>query len=185
MARSKPTGIVYQLKVTLAGIRPPIWRRVQVQDCHLTALHEIIQSAMGWYSSHLWDFEIDGEHYGEDPWGESDMENPRRVKLSQLVREGVAKFRYTYDFGDNWEHVILVEKTSEPEPAAKYPRCTAGKRACPPEDCGGPWGYCELLTAISNPDHERHAELLEWIDGEFDPDQFDPNDVNRRLAMIR
>jgi hypothetical protein len=185
MARSKGTGAIYQLTMTLAGLRPPIWRRVQVQDCSLAALHEIIQRAMGWYSSHLWAFEIDGEQYGEDPWGESDMASPRSVKLSRLVRKGVKKIGYTYDFGDNWEHTVTIEKTLDAEPTAKYPRCTAGKRACPPEDCGGPWGYGEFLTAISDPQHERHEELLEWIDGEFDPEAFDVNDVNRQLAMLR
>jgi hypothetical protein len=97
----------------------------------------------------------------------------------------VKKIGYTYDFGDNWEHTVTIEKTLDAEPTAKYPRCTAGKRACPPEDCGGPWGYGEFLTAISDPQHERHEELLEWIDGEFDPEAFDVNDVNRQLAMLR
>lgn len=187
MAKSKKSGTVYPLKIVLGGIRPPIWRRVQVQNCNLTKLHEIIQRAMGWYCSHLWAFDIGGEQYGENPWGDSDMDmlSSRSMKLSQLVDEGVKKFRYTYDFGDNWEHVVTVEKTLDADPSAKYPHCTAGKRACPPEDCGGPWGYDEFLVAISDPKHKEHDDLLEWVGGEFDPEKFDLNEVNQQLAAIR
>jgi hypothetical protein len=187
MAKSKKSGTVYQLKIVLAGIRPPIWRRGQVQNCNLTKLHEIIQRAMGWYGSHLWAFEIDGEQYGENPWGDSDMDmlSSRSIKLSQLVDEGVQKFQYIYDFGDNWEHIVTVEKTLDTDATAKYPHCTAGKRACPPEDCGGPWNYDEFLVAISDPKHKEHENLLEWVGGEFDPEKFDLSEVNQQLAAIR
>ena len=187
MAKSKKSGTVYQLKIVLAETRPPIWRRVQVQNCNLTKFHEIIQRAMGWYGGHLWAFDIDGEQYGENPWGDSDMDmlNSRSIKLSQLVDEGVKKFRYIYDFGDNWEHIVTVEKTLDADPTAKYPHCTAGKRACPPEDCGGPWSYDEFLVAISDPKHKEHKELLEWVGGEFDSERFDLSEVNRQLAVIR
>lgn len=185
MARSKKTQIACQLKISLAGLRPPIWRRVQVRDCSLTRLHEIIQLVMGWHFSHLWAFEIGGEQYGENPWGQSDMRSSRSVKLSRFVGEGVKKFGYTYDFGDNWEHIVTIEKVLAPDPTAKYPKCTAGKRACPPEDCGGPWSYDEFLEAINDPKHDDHEDLLEWIGGEFDPEEFDLNEVNRQLVAIR
>ncbi|MHB0958254.1 MAG: plasmid pRiA4b ORF-3 family protein [Pirellulaceae bacterium] len=187
MAKSKKTGTAYQLKIVLAETRPPIWRRVQTQDCNLTKLHTIIQRAMGWYGGHLWAFDIDGEQYGENPWGDSDMDmlSSRSIKLSQLVDDGVKKFRYIYDFGDNWEHIVTVEKSLDADPTAKYPRCTAGKRACPPEDCGGPWSYDEFLVAISDPKHKEHKELLEWVGGEFDPEKFDLSKVNQQLAAIR
>jgi len=187
MARATKTKTVYQLKIVLAGTKPPVWRRVQVHDCNLTKLNEIIQRAMGWYGGHLWAFEIDGEQYGEDPWGGSDMDmmSSRSIKLSQLVDEGVTKFGYTYDFGDNWEHRVTVEKTLDADPTVKYPHCTAGKRACPPEDCGGPWGYDEFLVAIRDPKHEEHQHLLEWVGGRFDPEELDLNKVNQQLAVIR
>jgi hypothetical protein len=187
MAKPKKTQTVYQLKIVLAHIRPPIWRRVQTQDCTLTKLHELIQCAMGWYCSHLWAFEIDGEQYGENPRGDSgwDVMSARAVKLSQLVNDGVTKFGYTYDFGDNWEHVVTVEKTLDADPSVKYPQCTAGKRACPPEDCGGPWGYEELLVAIGDPTHDEHDERLEWLGGAFDPEEFDMSEINQQLAAIR
>ena len=87
--------------------------------------------------------------------------------------------------GDNWDHTIQLEKVLPAEAGVRYPRCVAGKRACPPEDCGGPWGYADFLNAIQNPGHENHADMVEWIGGSFDPEAFDPEAVNRRLAKLR
>ncbi len=182
MAKAKGPGVVYQLKITLRDIKPPIWRRVQVKDCTLNQLHDLIQTCMGWDGYHLHAFEIGGEQYSEpDPDGMMETEDERKVKLSQVVAGGIKKLTYTYDFGDNWDHVIQVEKTLEAEAGVRYPRCIAGKRACPPEDCGGPWGYAEFLEAIRDPKHERHEELLEWVGGEFDPEKFDIEAVNEEL----
>jgi hypothetical protein len=182
MAKAKEPGVVYQLKITLRDIKPPIWRRVQVKDCTLSQLHNIIQTCMGWDGYHLHSFEIGGEQYSEpDPDGMMETEDERKVKLSQVVAGGIKKFTYTYDFGDNWEHVIQVEKTLEAEAGVRYSRCIIGKRACPPEDCGGPWGYAEFLEAIRDPKHERHEELLEWVGGEFDPEKLDIEAVNEEL----
>src|SRR5262245_36055757 len=175
MARAKTAGVIYQLKISLQHIKPPIWRRVQVKDCTLARLHVLIQSCMGWDDYHLHEFEIGGERYGNPAqWrdgfgGELEVINEARVKLSQLVAQGVKQFGYVYDMGDNWDHIIQIEKVLDAEAGARYPRCIAGKRACPPEDCGGPWGYGDFLEAIQNPDHEQHKELLEWVGGEFDP----------------
>ncbi len=187
MAKSKKTRVVYELKIEIADVQPPIWRRVQVQDCNLTKLHEVIQCAMGWSGDHMWTFEIDDEQFGEDPSNDSDMDmmNPDSIRLSQLVDKGATRFLYIYDFGDNWEHVVTVEKTLDPDPTAKYPYCTAGKRACPPEDCGGPWDYDEFLAAIGDPEHKEHDNVMEWFGGEFDPEEFDLNEVNHELATIR
>ena len=110
-----------------------------------------------------------------------ETEDERKVKLSQVVARGHKKFSYVYDFGDNWDHTILVEKVLPAEAGVRYPRCTAGKRACPPEDCGGAWGYVDFLDAIKNPKHEQHAGMLEWIGGEFDPEAFDIEAVNEGL----
>jgi hypothetical protein len=182
MAKTKGAGPVYQLKVTLRDIKPPIWRRVQVKDCSLSKLHDIVQTCLGWTNSHLHAFEIGGEQYSEpDPTGMMETEDERKVRLSQVVAGGIKKFSYTYDFGDNWEHVIQVEKTLAAEPGVRYPRCVDGKRACPPEDCGGPWGYGDFLEAIRDPEHEQHEELTEWIGGDFDPEKFDIEEVNAEL----
>jgi hypothetical protein len=187
MAKSKAGGQVYQLKVTLRDIKPPVWRRVQVKDCTLAKLHDIIQACMGWDDYHLHEFDIGGERYG-DPrqWrdgfgGEMEVGNEGKVKLGQVVARGVKKFSYVYDMGDNWGHTIQVEKVLDAEPGVRYPRCVAGKRACPPEDCGGPWGYGDFLEAIQDPRHGRHEELLEWVGGEFDAEAFDAEAVNEEL----
>jgi hypothetical protein len=187
-ARSKPSTskfAVYRLKITLAGIKPPIWRRVEVKDCTLSKLHEVIQVVMGWEGYHLWAFEIEGDQYGDAAAGDPDMVSARKLRLSEIVQAGIKKFEYTYDFGDNWQHVIKVEKVLEAETKVKYPRCVKGSRDCPPEDCGGPWGYGDFLDAIQDPDHERHEEILEWVGGKFDPEAFDIEAVNEALARVR
>jgi hypothetical protein len=174
---------IYQLKITLSEIKPPIWRRVQVKDCSLTKLRNIIQAAMGWTNTHLWAFEIGGEDYGDDPEDDMDMASARNAKLGDFVADGVKKFRYIYDFGDNWEHILQVEKVLEADPKVKYPTCVDGKRARPPEDCGGPWGYGDLVAAVEDP--EKNPELLEWVGGNFDAEKFDLAAVNRELATVR
>ncbi len=179
------TTTIYQLKITLADIKPPIWRLVEVKDGNLAKLHQVIQICLGWDSCHLWAFNIGGEEYGDDPEGEMEMASARKVKLSQFVQAGIKKFSYLYDFGDSWEHVIQVAKVLQADPKAKYPRCVKGERACPPEDCGGSWGYADLLEALKNPEHEEHEEMLEWLGGGFDPEAFDLKAANRELAGMR
>ncbi len=182
---TRATGKVYQLKITLKDIKPPVWRRLLVPDCSLEELHEVIQVVMGWENYHLYDFEVGGRHY-TDPRGmdDLDMGDAGKVKLSGVAPEGKAKLSYTYDFGDDWRHEVLVEKVVPPEDGQKYPLCIAGKRACPPEDCGGPWGYMEFAEAIKDPRHERHDEFIEWR-GEFDPEAFDPEAVDKELRRLR
>lgn len=114
-----------------------------------------------------------------------DVRSERTVKLSQLVPGEKFKFLYTYDMGDSWEHEILVEKVLPAEPQTRYPICLTGKRACPPEDCGGVWGYTEFLEAIQEPDHPEHESMLEWVGGAFDPDAFTLDEVNQQLKQIR
>lgn len=187
--QNAPNETIYQLKITLWGIRPPIWRRLEVKDCTLERLHEIIQVAMGWESYHLWSFQIGGREFGpsemgDDPFGDLEMEDSSTVMLSRIIAQGHKKFVYLYDFGDGWEHQIQVEKTLPPQPKVKSPRCIKGKRACPPEDCGGPWGYQSFLETISNPDHDEHEEMLEWVGGEFDSEEFDLETVNAELSQL-
>lgn len=178
---------VYQLKITLTGLKPTIWRRVEVaDDVTLAKLHQIIQVAMGWIDSHLHMFSFGRVSYGvPDPDYDEDVRDERRYKLSQLLVAPKEKLLYEYDFGDSWTHEVLLEKVLPPEPGATYPRCTAGKRACPPEDCGGVWGYAEFVEAIADPEHPEHDELLEWVGGEFDPAAFDVDEVNVGLRGQR
>jgi hypothetical protein len=172
---------IFRLKVVLRGSDPSIWRRLEVRDCTLAKLHGILQDAMGWDDYHLHTFTVGGVEFGPAS-AEWDVKDERRVKLSQLAAQGVKKFRYTYDMGDGWEHEITFQKSVPAEPGAKYPRCIDGARACPPEDCGGIWGYADLLEVLSDPEHEEYEERLEWLGGEFDPEAFDLEEVNARLA---
>jgi len=182
----KPRGGIYQIKATLNGSKPPIWRRLQVPgDITLNKLHRIIQVAMGWSDYHLHQFIIDEEYYGEPhPDYGSEMKDEKKVKLFHVASQG-DKFAYEYDFGDSWWHVILVEKILRPEPGIDYPRLLKGKRACPPEDVGGVWGYEEFLEAIRDPCHREHREMLEWVGGEFDPEELDKGEINQALRKIR
>ena len=116
---------------------------------------------------------------------EMEGEDARRVTLATLVRGEKCKFLYEYDFGDSWEHELLVEKILPREEGKRYPLCLTGKRACPPEDCGGMWGYVGFLAAIRDPKHPEHKGMLEWIGGEFDPDVFDLDEVNTELQRLK
>lgn len=185
MGRGRNT-LIFQLKVGLLGVKPPVWRRVQVPGgVTLAELHVIIQVVIGWADSHLHSFDVAGAAYGEsspDPW--NDFQDERRVRLSQLELAAGSSFRYTYDFGDDWGHDILVEQIAAPESGVAYPRCVGGRRACPPEDCGGPWGYADLLEILADPDHEEYQERLEWTGGQLDPAAFDQNEVNYLLGRL-
>lgn len=186
--RKAATGTVFQLKITLNDVKPPIWRRMQVGDCTLFRLHKIIQACMGWEDCHMWLLVIGDEEYGDDVMdagGDRDFASARKAKLGQIIAQGIKKVGYEYDLGDSWRHTITVEKTLPAEAGVKYPRCIAGERACPPEDCGGPWGYPEFLEAIQNQKHKQHRELLEWVGGEFDPEAFDLGQVNEELQEVR
>ncbi len=176
---------VYQIKVTLKGSKPPIWRRIQVtSDTSLHKLHRILQVVMGWEDYHLHQFTIGGEYFGEPhPDYGFEMKDEAPVKLNQVVSGVKTRFTYEYDFGDSWEHTILVEKILPLEANKRYPVCLTGRRACPPEDCGGIWGYAHLLEAIQDPDHPEHEDLLEWLEDDFDPEAFDLDEINRELEV--
>jgi hypothetical protein len=141
---------------------------------------------MGWEGSHLYQFVVGGIAYG-DPNMMEDMEgeDARRVTLATLVRGKKYKFLYEYDFGDSWEHELLIEKMLPPEAGKRYPVYLTGKRACPPEDCGGIWGYAGFLEAIQDPQHSEHEEMVEWVGGEFDPEAFDLGEVNKELQRLK
>ncbi|MBW6470043.1 MAG: plasmid pRiA4b ORF-3 family protein [Methanosarcinaceae archaeon] len=177
---------VYLLKVTLAHSKPPIWRRILVMgDITLSKFHLILQTAMGWSDSHPHMFLVDGEYYGESDSDDTfNSRDERTVKLSQLILEEGNKFSYMYDFGDSWEHDILVEKILTSYPDVHYPLCVKGKRACPPEDCGGIGGYHYLLDVLEDPDDLRYVDMIEWIGWDFDPNDFDIDDINVRLSLI-
>jgi hypothetical protein len=176
--------IIYQIKVTLELIRPPVWRRLLVPSTvSLAHLHEILQIAMGWLDCHLHMFEGRGQTYGvPDPESAANVRNEARVRLDQVLLEPKDAMFYEYDFGDGWRHKVVLEKVLEPSSGTRYPRCIAGARACPPEDCGGPWGYANLLEIIANPSHPEHEEMREWVGDYFDPAHFDLDEINEVLS---
>jgi len=179
------TSYVYQIKVTLKDSQPPIWRRILVPANHtFYQLHHTLQFAMGWYDYHLHQFTINGDIYGDpadDEFDDLGTRDETKFKLSKLIARIPFRFTYEYDFGDGWEHILAVEKLLPAERGVHYPVCLAGKRACPPEDVGGVWGYQNFLTALRDPENPEHAEYLEWVGDNFDPEAFDLEAINRRL----
>jgi hypothetical protein len=169
---------LFQFKITLRGVTPAIWRRIQVFDDTLDKLHEHIQAAMGWTNSHLHEFIIEDRRCGDPELLDDDVEpfsgvDSTRTLMSEFLPTGrtPVSFAYHYDFGDSWVHDVLLEGSPLPQPGVTYPQCVEGERACPPEDVGGTRGYAEYLEAIADPSHERHRELLDW-NGPFNPEAF-------------
>jgi Plasmid pRiA4b ORF-3-like protein len=180
--KSSTSKSVVSLKVTLRDTKPPVWRRLLVQGgMTLGDLHHAIQAAMGWHDSHLHAFEIDGRQYG-DRHTVDDVADENRLTLNGLIKSGIARFAYTYDFGDNWEHMVAIEKAQPALDGKSYPACVAGARNCPPEDCGGSWGYQHLLEVLADPAHPERAEQIEWIGEEFDPNEFSVEIADVTLA---
>jgi hypothetical protein len=181
--QKKPGKQVYQLKVTLGDVKPPIWRRIQVTgDITLFTLHEILQTVMDWTDSHLHEFEIRGESYGDREIMEEDnILDEYGETLSGLINDEQEEFVYRYDLGDCWDHEILVEKIFPAKKGVRYPVCLEGKRATPPEDCGGAPGYEELLRILGDPAHPEHDRLFAWLPGDLDPEKFDVEEANKRL----
>lgn len=188
--KTAAANLIYQCKVTLRDTRPEIWRRLLVpSELTLGQFHDVLQVAMGWQDCHLHEFQIGGESYGvrdanDGFGGEPGCINERKVRLSQKFSQPGDEAAYTYDFGDGWEHSIVLEKIIAPEAGVSYPFCAAGELHAPPEDCGGVGGYYELLDAIRDPNHEDHEEMLDWVGGAFDPESFSADDVNERLRWM-
>jgi len=184
------TAEIYQLKVTLLGTNPPIWRRLLVPaNLTLAQMHDVLQVAMGWQECHMHQFNAGDRHFGRpDPedrfMGMPPVEDERRVRLSSVWRRIGAKVIYTYDFGDTWEHSIVLEKRLPAAPTIAHPICTDGQLACPPEDCGGIGGFYDLLDALKDPTHEQHEELRDWVGGDYDPEAFSIEGVNRILTRL-
>ena len=180
---------VFQVKLSLRGAsKPPIWRRLLVaQDLRLSRLHDVIQVAMGWTDTHLHAFSTAHGDYGvPDP--ELDFGDERKARLDQFLQATGDRIRYAYDFGDYWEHDLVLEKVLAPDPAIRVPACMAGRGACPPEDCGGVYGFAELRETLADPDNDEHDAMLEWLGigsaAEFDPAAFDVAETNELLDSL-
>ena len=173
---------IYQIQIALKDSKPKIWRRVLVEsDILLVDFHKIIQTTMGWTNSHLHQFEKGQVNFAPDEFELEDTKDSRKVKLNSLLNKENEKIKYEYDFGDSWLHDIILEKILPFEKTTELPSCIGGKRNCPPDDCGGIWGYTDLLEIISNSKHKEYNEMMEWLGGEFDPDYFDMKEKNEML----
>jgi hypothetical protein len=176
------TDVAVQIKVKLRGVsKPPVWRRLLVHsDIHLDRLHEAILAAFGWEGYHMHVFASGPDEFGvPDP--QLGFIDERRVSLGQLIGGVGDRLLYTYDFGDSWEHEIVVEELLDADPEVHYPVLLAAKGACPPEDCGGPWGYAELKEILADPAHDQHQEMLDWLGlggaSAFDADGLDADEI--------
>jgi hypothetical protein len=175
--------MILQLRISLVGIKPTIYRKLQV-DSSITfyELHNILQIAFGWGNYHLFHFRFGWRFIGiEDDFEEADRAD--KLTLAEILKEK-QKFSYEYDMGDSWLHQITVSKTMQPEPGIKYPICLGGARNCPPEDCGGTTGYEELLAILQNKEHPQYNDLLNWLGGTYDPEAFDIQKVNLELSKL-
>lgn len=190
MAKSRDKSIgapIYQLRISLHWLEPSIWRRVQVPgDITLKTLHHVIQSLFRWEDYHLHEFSIGDRRYGmADRVQDPEMKDEAGAQLTQVIPDVGETFTYTYDFGDYWEHTIEVEEMLDPDGETKYPVCLDGEYAGPPEDCGGPPGFADLMMAINDPEHPEHEDMLEWVGEDYDPEAFDLEQMNEQMAWVR
>jgi Plasmid pRiA4b ORF-3-like protein len=179
------TNAIATLRIEIKYIEPLIWRRVAVcTSMNLKGLHGIIQATMGWLDYHLWEFVVDQGKYGVPNPERLHVKNGAAAKLATILASGITEFDYVYDFGDNWEHRIIVEGIKPAEPDAKYPKFLGGERRCPPEDCGGPPGYFDFIENIARTQSKTAKEALEWYGGPYDPDDIDVEQINITLGRI-
>jgi pRiA4b ORF-3-like protein len=178
---------IARLKITLNDVEPAVLRRIEVPfDIRLDRLHLVIQAAMGWTNTHLYEIRARDVGWGipDREWGDGPLD-ARKARLGDVLEDvGAKTLRYLYDFGDGWEHTIKVERVVDPEPGILYPRLIEANGRCPPEDIGGPWGYAEFLEAIGDPKHERHAEFKEWLSDDFDPNIVDAGWLAAEVAVL-
>jgi len=189
MPEHREDAEIYQLRVELAEIEPPIWRRFIVPSTvTLHRLHLVLQDIMGWSNYHLYRFRIGKKEYGEpnpdNEFYELHFVNSKRAKLGRTIAVEGDTFVYEYDFGDGWSHRLLLEDILKPEAGARYPICLEGGRACPPEDCGGPQGYLRFLAILANRDHEEYEQMRTWVGRSFRPTEFRVEKVNQRLRQV-
>jgi hypothetical protein len=195
-SRKKTTAepSIHVLHVELVGIQPAIWRELHVRsDMPLSKLHDVLQEAFGWTHSHMHVFEdTSRQRYGDTAgnaddfgFGAPGLRDERQYTVADIAPRARSLFGYIYDFGDDWVHRIRVKKVQPAEPGKKYPVCTAGARAAPPDDCGGIPGYERLLEVLEDPEHDEHEDMLQWLGGPFDPEAFDLKSTDKAVRAIR
>ena len=176
------TATIHPLKVSLRDVSPPVWRMLEVpSETTLGELSDVLVMAMGWEGYHLHAFTADGTIYwpvSRDDWFD-DREDETRHRIGEVLPQSGMTMEWEYDMGDSWAHDIVVQAVAPADPGARQPRCTDGSGACPPEDCGGVWGYAELVGAVSDSGHPRHGEAVEILGEGYDPSYFRPPERRR------
>ncbi len=179
---------IYELRITLGGIDPPVWRLVHVPaDATLHQLHDLIQAIMPWNGAHLYEFWARDQRIGlpdEEAEDNEDVLDSREVRLLDLGLRRRSWFIYVWDFGDDWRHTIQLVNRFPAESDATYPYCVDGGRAAPPDDCGGPSGYLHMLSALRDPAHAEHESWKTWVGDSFDPEAFDVDIANHDLRVL-
>jgi hypothetical protein len=189
--KTAPTDSIHVLHVELVDVQPAVWRELHVPSTMpLSRLHAVLQAAFGWTDSHLHVFETRTQRFGrphpdDDDWSDTPLLDERKYSVADVAPRARTLFGYRYDFGDDWVHRIRVQKVQPPEAGKKYPACTAGARAGPPDDCGGPPGYERMLAILADPSHEEHEEMLEWVGGAFDPEAFALKAIDKAVRAAR
>ena len=188
-ARRTPGKTAIQLRISLKDHTPTIWRRLVVPgEIKLSKLHSIFQAAMGWEDYHLHQFQMGEQVYGvpddEFDFEEFDDIDEDTVLFSEVVSASM-RFSYQYDFGDNWQHEVVIETIESVPMVLKFATCIDGQRACPPEDCGGTGGFEEFVEAVTDPTHEEYAEYVDWVGRPFDPEAFSVAATNAALQRVR
>jgi hypothetical protein len=177
---------IFRIEIVLTDVRPIVRRVVEVPgEVSLAVLHEVVQAAMGWENTHLHEFEVARARYGlPDPEWNTGVGDESKTKLFRLVGAG-DRLDYVYDFGDRWEHSLLVEAVGAPDLGVRYPRCVDGQGACPPEDVGSIPGYQQFRQVLADPDHPDHEERVQWWGSDrFDPTWFDLDAMDRALQRL-
>ena len=173
---SVPADTIATLRIDLLGSDPPIWRELEVPIAMtLKQLHAVVQAAMGWENAHLWEFAVGGERIGSS--------RATKLTLQALLQPRTTKLTYIYDFGDCWEHQLILTRPRAADPSLGYPRYLAGEHAAPPEDCGGIPGFYSQLEILADPKHPDHPHIKDWF-GDYDPNGFDEQPIKDRLARI-
>ena len=175
---------LYQIKVTLTDVHAPVWKRALLSpEITLGKLHLILQIVMGWEDRHMHRFLHGGREYS-DPRFESEGNalDERKTVLGVIMKAPGDRLVYEYDFGDDWRHELIYEEWIQSDEHVPYAICIEGARACPPEDCGGPYAYNDLVRALKNPTQKRYKQMLDWAGDRFDPEAFNLDAINKRLS---
>ncbi|WP_311270997.1 plasmid pRiA4b ORF-3 family protein [Sphingobium sp. WCS2017Hpa-17] len=179
---------IARILITLDDTKPAVWRRVELPLTNsLKTLHLAIQAAMLFENSHLFQFDVGDTRYGipfDDEWSGTPTRDAGNIRLGKLVERGIAAFSYTYDFGDNWRHTVVIEAVSPADPEKEYPCFVAGERRAPPEDIGGMMGFEDFVEAMTEAGHSERDAVVGWYGGVFDPADISPEEIGIRMGRL-